>query len=198
MAFTPTASGYVSDIWVAMWYVPIDGQFDEVTVRLALDPAGKPPKPEDLPKILDDDKVNMDLWHYQDGLLQTMQAKRPDPAVATLSAVYHEDGKRALVLGTTKSPSVRLITADGSRALTQDNSRYEKMISWDGRYQDYYLVNTIDGSRQMIIEGLRGSASSSPEGRFVVWFDHRDYHWHAHDVATGKQLARLLPRMWRP
>ncbi|MHC5065638.1 MAG: S9 family peptidase [Planctomycetota bacterium] len=147
----------------------------------------KPPKPEDLPKILDDDKVNMDLWHYQDGLLQTMQAKRPDPAVATLSAVYHEDGKRALVLGTTKSPSVRLITADGSRALTQDNSRYEKMISWDGRYQDYYLVNTIDGSRQMIIEGLRGSASSSPDGRFVVWFDHRDYHWHAHDVATGKR-----------
>lgn len=146
----------------------------------------KPPKPEELPKILDDDKVNMDLWHYQDGLLQTMQAKRPDPAVATLSAVYHADGDRALVLGTDASPRASLLTPDGSRALSQDNSPYEKQISWDGRYQDYYLVNTIDGSRQKIIEGLRGSASGSPDGRFITWFDHRDYHWHALDLGTNK------------
>jgi len=46
MAFTPSASGYVSDIWVAMWYVPSDPQPDEVTLRLVLNPDGLPPKPK--------------------------------------------------------------------------------------------------------------------------------------------------------
>src|SRR5690606_14619712 len=41
-----------------------------------------PPKPEDLPKILPEDEVKLDMWHYEDGSLQTMQAKRSNPATA--------------------------------------------------------------------------------------------------------------------
>jgi hypothetical protein len=47
-AFVPTASGVVSDIWVAMWYVPLDGGYDEVTVRLARNPDWLPPIEEDV------------------------------------------------------------------------------------------------------------------------------------------------------
>jgi len=48
MGFTSTADGVVSDIWVAMWYVPLDPQPDEVTVKLARNPNGQPPRPEDV------------------------------------------------------------------------------------------------------------------------------------------------------
>jgi hypothetical protein len=46
--FEPAAAGIVSDIWVGMWYAPIDPQPDVVTLRLCHNPAGQPPTPADV------------------------------------------------------------------------------------------------------------------------------------------------------
>jgi len=46
--FVSTASGPVSDIWVAMWYVPLDAGYDEVTLRLARNPDNLPPTEDDV------------------------------------------------------------------------------------------------------------------------------------------------------
>ena len=48
MAFEATASGTLSDIWVAIWYVPLDSQPDLVTLYLTRNPSGQPPVPEDI------------------------------------------------------------------------------------------------------------------------------------------------------
>ncbi|UCD75020.1 MAG: hypothetical protein JSV91_14690 [Phycisphaerales bacterium] len=49
MGFTSTADGFVSDIWVAMFYVPKDPGFDVVTLYLAhRQPGNVPPAPEDI------------------------------------------------------------------------------------------------------------------------------------------------------
>ena len=153
------------------------------------------PKPEDLPKILPEDEIKLDLWHFEDGMLQPMQAKRPNQATASLTAAYHMDVDRVVVLGTPKNPSMSLLTDDGSRALLTDSTPYEKQVTWDGRYSDVYIVNTIDGSREKIIEGLRGRASRSTGGRYVIWFDHRDYDWHTYDVQNGtkRNLTSGIP-----
>ncbi|MCA8948139.1 MAG: S9 family peptidase [Planctomycetes bacterium] len=149
------------------------------------------PKKPELPKILGEDEVKLDIWHWQDGQLQTMQAKRSDPEQATLMAVYHLDGNRAVALGTADSPRLTLITDDGSRALLADSKPYEQMVTWDGRYSDYYIVNTIDGSRRQIIAELRGSARASTGGNYVIWFDPRDYDWHVYDLrsSTSRNLT---------
>ena len=153
------------------------------------------PKIEDLPKILSEDEVKLDMWHFEDGLLQTMQAKRSNPAKASLTVAYHLDVDRAVVLGTPKNPSMSLLTDDGSRALLTDGTPYQKQVTWDGSYNDVYIVNTVDGSRQKIIEGLRGRANRSTGGRYVIWFDHRDYHWHTYDVQSGttRNLTKDIP-----
>ena len=153
------------------------------------------PKPEKLPKILPEDEIKLDLWHFEDGMLQPMQAKRSNPATASLTVAYHMDVDRAVVLGTPANPRVSLLTDDGSRALLTDATPYEKEMTWDGRYSDVYIVNTIDGSREKIIAGLRGRASSSTGGRYVIWFDHRDYDWHTYDVEKGttRNLTSGIP-----
>jgi dipeptidyl aminopeptidase/acylaminoacyl peptidase len=153
------------------------------------------PKPEKLPKILPEDEIKLDLWHFEDGMLQPMQAKRSNPATASLTVAYHMDVDRAVVLGTPANPRVSLLTDDGSRALLTDATPYEKEMTWDGRYSDVYIVNTIDGSREKIIDGLRGRASSSTGGRYVIWFDHRDYDWHTYDVEKGttRNLTSGIP-----
>jgi hypothetical protein len=48
MGFTASATGTLSDIWVAMWYVPLDEGYDEVTVYLTSNPNGQPPTPGDV------------------------------------------------------------------------------------------------------------------------------------------------------
>lgn len=153
------------------------------------------PKPEKLPKILSEDEIKLDLWHFEDGMLQPMQAKRSNPATASLTVAYHMDVDRAVVLGTPTNPRVSLLTDDGSRALLTDATPYEKEITWDGRYSDVYIVNTIDGSREKIITGLRGRSSRSTGGRYVIWFDHRDYDWHTYDVQNGttRNLTSSIP-----
>ena len=155
----------------------------------------KPEEQKDERKILDEDKIKLDLWHWRDGMLQTMQAKRGDPSRTSLSAVFHQDSNRATVIGTEDMPRASLITDDGSRALASNSKPYEMMVTWDGRYSDYYIVNTIDGSRTKIIEGLRGSARTSTGGNYVVWFDHRDYDWHVYDLATKetRNLTAEIP-----
>ncbi len=153
------------------------------------------PKPEKLPKILPEDEIKLDLWHFEDGMLQPMQAKRPNRATASLTTAYHMDVDRVVVLGTPKNPKMSLLNDDGSRALLADSTPYEKQVTWDGRYSDVYIVNTIDGSREKIIEGLRGRASRSTGGRYVIWFDHRDYDWHTYDVQNGtkRNLTSGIP-----
>jgi hypothetical protein len=47
-SFVPSQSGALSDIWVAIWYVPLDTQPDVVTLRLVRNPSGLPPEPGDV------------------------------------------------------------------------------------------------------------------------------------------------------
>ena len=139
------------------------------------------PAPE-LPPILPEDKVVLDIWNWRDGQLQTAQQKggRRD---APWSAVYHRDGGRVVVLGDDKIEQVRFITPDGSRAMASDSEPYEQLTTWDGRYADVYLINTIDGSRQRVLQKQRGNVSNSPDGRYLIWFG-GDYRWWTLDIAT--------------
>ena len=137
----------------------------------------------DLPKILDSDKVVLDIWHWNDGLIQPMQARQGNNTNPTLSCALHMDNERVVVLGTRGVPSVSLITRDGSRALATDSRPYEKLVTWDGRYSDVYLVNTLDGSRQRVKTQLRGSAQASPSGKYLLYFG-PDSQWYSIDAQT--------------
>jgi hypothetical protein len=48
MQFKPTTTGVVTDLWVALFYMPNDPQYDEVTIKLARNPDGAPPEPGDV------------------------------------------------------------------------------------------------------------------------------------------------------
>jgi len=48
MSFTCGATGTLTDIWVALWYVPLDPQPDVVTMYLTTNPSGLPPQPDDV------------------------------------------------------------------------------------------------------------------------------------------------------
>jgi len=141
-----------------------------------------------LPEILASERVVLDLWHWEDGSLQTQQARRGrgrgQAGDGSFSAAWHRTERRLQVLGDEQLPSMRLLTADGSRALATDGKPYEKEVTWDGRYSDVYVVNTIDGTRTRVLTKLRGSPRGSVNGRYLAWFDSSDYRWWSLDLAT--------------
>jgi dipeptidyl aminopeptidase/acylaminoacyl peptidase/peroxiredoxin len=144
------------------------------------------PAPEPLP-ILPEDKVTLDLWNWRDGMLQTQQQKRGGgERNPSWTAVWQRERDRFVVLGDDGLRALRLLGPSGARLLGTDGRAYDKETTWDGRYQDVWLVDGATGARTRILERLRGNASTSPGGRYVLWFS-ADYHWWSLDVASGER-----------
>lgn len=153
---------------------------DGSALRLSLAPA---PKPE-IEKVLARDEVTLDIWHWKDPLLQPMQARGGRRGGGnSMAAVWHTDQDRLLVMSQHPRESIRFLTPDGSRALVTDSTPYAQEISWDGRYSDIYVMNTIDGSRELLANRVGGRTSTSPCGRWVLRF--ADARWYAHDLVKG-------------
>jgi peroxiredoxin/dienelactone hydrolase len=142
------------------------------------------PAPEPLP-ILPEDKVTLDVWNWRDGMLQTQQQKRGqaerNPA---WTAVWHRDTRRLMVLGDDQLRSLRFVGPTGNTLLGSEGRAYDKEVTWDGRYQDVWLVDGRTGERKQVLEKLRGNVTNSPGGKYLLWFS-ADYHWWSLDVQTG-------------
>ncbi len=153
-----------------------------------------PPEADPLP-ILAEDKVNLDIWNWRDGQLQSAQQKRGNgERNPSRTAVYHRDTGRLIVLGDERMRQLRFVGPDGARMVGTDDTAYERETTWDGRYVDVWLVNTVDGSRTRVLEKLRGNVSNAPGGRYLLWFG-ADYHWWSYDVTSGERrdLTGNLP-----
>ena len=64
---------------------------------------------------------------------------------------------------------------------------YRQLVSWDGNYDDYYLVKLADGSRQKILEKEHFGATVSPGGNYILYFDEDDDNWYTVRVSDGQK-----------
>ena len=140
---------------------------------------------EELYAVTDRDSIlagaDVAVWHGDDPLIkpheeQTWEQRRDH----TYLTVYHFSYNRIVELADEQVPYVEAV--DNSRyALGRNPRPYKKEITWDGRYNDYYVINLRDGSRTMIIDRLRSTTISlSPGGRFVLFYEAG--HWHMYDI----------------
>ena len=145
-----------------------------------------PSRPAESPSP--DDGVVVDLWHWQDDLIQPMQRVRANQERGrSYRGVYHlASGKYVQLAG----PAMRTVTLndDGSRALGMDDGPYRRLVDYDANYNDVYLVDTATGQRSLILSKLRGGGFGgsgvewSPDGRLALFY--QDKQWHVFDVAT--------------
>jgi dipeptidyl aminopeptidase/acylaminoacyl peptidase len=147
--------------------------------------AAPPPEPEKNPdeEIAADEKVLVDLWHWKDDYVQPIQKVRAEQdRNRSYRAVYHLETKKFVQLGDesmeTISPS-----NDGSYAIGSDNRKYRAMSDYDPGFTDYYLINTSDGSRKPVTTKQRGNVSLSPNAKYAIFFDGKD--WNSYSVADG-------------
>ncbi|MEY4672514.1 MAG: hypothetical protein RL148_298 [Planctomycetota bacterium] len=150
---------------------------------------GLPPEDE-VPQVLADEKVVLDVWHWDDPLIQTAQAKNPSALRrGSWSAVLDLADGSLRVLGDDAVESFRLLGPDGAYAVGSDGDAYRKLSTWDGRYEDVYLTEVKSGVRTRVLERLRGNVSNSPGGRYLLWFG-EDRNWWTLDTAS-RQVRNL-------
>jgi hypothetical protein len=173
--------------WVSEHREP---SFSENGRRLFFGTAPRPePAPED--SLLEEEKVDVDIWHWQDPLLQTMQQERlDDERKRSYTAVVDLRRNRVVQLATQDLPGVTVGAAgDADVAVGNSNLPYRMLISWDWpSYWDVYLVDVRSGQRELLLQQTQGTVSLSPKGTYAVWYDHREDAWFARTVGRDRTV----------
>jgi dipeptidyl aminopeptidase/acylaminoacyl peptidase len=165
--------------------------FSDDGTRLFFGTAEKPVKePEDT--LLADEKYKLDIWSWDDDILQPMQKKQLDQELKrSYQAVYHIDKGIMIQLATKDLPAVRTIQkGNNDIALGSSDVKYQKETSWEGSStSDYYLVNVETGVKTLVLEKLDSRASISPSGKYLVYWDIKDRGWISMNIASGVKKA---------
>ena len=174
------------------WSVSEHGQpeFSKDGERLFFGTAPAPTaEPEDAPE-----PIKVDIWHWQDLELQSMQKSRADDEKKrSYRAVFHlkPAGKKAapkfVQLAAPDLPEITL-SDDAKLALGSTALPHRQLISWDRSYSDYYLINLNDGSRRKVLEKAPFRASISPGGQYLLYFDDTEKQWYSYRVSDGKRF----------
>ncbi len=161
-----------------------------------------PPEPEKDPNDAEpaDEKVVADLWHWKDDYIQPMQKVRAtQEANKSYRAVYHlKEGKFVQLADATMenlTPS-----RDGKWAIGTDDRAYRILIGYEsfGGRNDSYLVNTLDGSRKPLLKGQRANISLSPNAKYGLFYDGKN--WNSISLPDGKIInltEKLGVAFWR-
>jgi dipeptidyl aminopeptidase/acylaminoacyl peptidase len=148
--------------------------------------------------ILDEERVSLDIWGWQDAEIQPMQlVNRSAEEKKTFLAVLETGSGKVIQLATPDLDNVMLenkITKDVALAWTDDP--YRRSYSWDIQIgRDVYWVDLKTGSKTLIEKNASGTPRLSPEGKFAYWYDSRDSSWVAFDIQSKAKinLTKALP-----
>ncbi len=161
--------------------------FSDSGNRLFFGTAEKPAPEEDEEK-LEEEKVVLDIWNWKDPLLQPMQLENlEDDQERTYRAVVHLASGEVVQLATPALPSVAVSQdGDGDFAVSNTNMPYRQEVSWDWpRYVDVHAIDVKSGASQLLLERVQSSASLSPDGMYLTWWDRDELAWMLLPTAGG-------------
>lgn len=157
----------------------------------------QPPKDTTLVEI---DLVKLDIWHYNDDYLQTVQLNRLRRDLQeNFLAVYLIDQDKMIQLGSKELPQV-LQTNEGDAnffpAITDFGKRIESQ--WEGNTKkDIYSINVNTGERILIKKDLACVVSASyqsPGGKYIMWYDNKVRHYFVWDGRSIKNITQKIKK----
>lgn len=140
--------------------------------------------------LLDEEKVNVEVWSYTDTRLHTQQKVQLDrDKKRAYQVVYHTADGRFVKLGSEELPETRRgDEGNAGVALAYTELPYYEKMSWEGfpSYKDVYVINTKTGEKKEVAKGMRGTPRLSPAAKYVTWFSAPDTAWFAYSVKEHK------------
>ena len=150
---------------------------------LGLAPAPKPEKPT-TDETAAEDKAVVDLWNWKDDFVQPMQKVRYRAEQnRSFRAVFNLREQKLTQLADETLATVNP-AQNGGWALGLDDRPYRILVGYDTTYDDIYLVNMTDGQRKPLLHKHSRGSSLSPGGKYVLYFDGKD--WNSIAVPSGR------------
>jgi dipeptidyl aminopeptidase/acylaminoacyl peptidase len=140
----------------------------------------------DTPATADDDKPSVDLWSYKDDYLQPVQKLRANrDRDRTYTAAYLIPEHKLIQLA---DPALADVTpSENARwIMGSDDREYRPLADWDEHYADAYIIDATTGARTLVSKRHRGQVSWSPNGRYLLAFDGKD--WSTISIPDGKTV----------
>lgn len=154
---------------------------------------GTAPKPKQEVKdtLLKEEKYSLDVWTWEDDLLQPMQKSNATREKnRTFLAVYHIQKKNFIQLANENMPEVNTsLKGDGNFAIGTNTRPYLKQLSWETtRYRDVYLVDVNTGSAKLYAQKHGSMINFSPKGNYIYWWNKEDRNWYAQNISKGSPV----------
>jgi len=180
-----TAADLAAGWWVSEHRDPA---FSDDGARLFFGSAPRPAVEPEEPPMLDEERVRVDIWHWQDPLLQPEQLlQADDERQRSYLAVAHLGAGTVVQLADEVLPEVEVLDdGDGAFGHGTSSLAYRMERSWDspGR-DDHYRVDIVSGARMLIVAGQRGPVEMSPDGRWFVRWNEEALAWMAQDLSAA-------------
>ena len=151
--------------------------------------------------LLDEERVSLDIWGWQDSEIQPMQKVRKSrEEKKSYLASMDLESKKITQLANPELDNVALESkVDHAFGLAYTDAPYRRNYSWDIQIgRDLYLIDFKTGQKTLIEENASGFPSISPEGKYVSWYDARDSSWIAFEIAskTRINLTKEIPSVF--
>ncbi len=148
--------------------------------------------------ILEEEIPVLDVWHWNEEILQTVQLNNKDSdSKRSYLAVYLIDKNKAVQLETDLFTGIRKIkTGDAEKILAWSNRPYALQSMWEGspRHNDFYLIDINSGIAEMIKKDCRATPQVSPAGKYLYWYNAMDTTWNTYDIETDREYRITTPK----
>ncbi|MEO0332693.1 MAG: S9 family peptidase, partial [Bacteroidota bacterium] len=146
-----TTTSSLPNNWMVSEHGKLDFSHDGQRLFFATAPRPVEYAYEEDTTLLDEERVKVDVWSWQDPFIQPMQLEQKEEEMKrSYSAVYDLSSQKITQLGSKEMPSIRF---DRDKRLPYvigiDDTPYRKQISWDYPFRrDAYLVNVSTGETE--------------------------------------------------
>ncbi len=150
------------------------------------------PKDTSLPEF---ERVNVDVWHYNDDDLMPVQLKGLDRELRkSYLTRFDFENNKVIQLGNENLETViKTLEGDGSVFYAFSDEGKRIAAQWQGATKkDIYKVNPITGESKKIIENLKGNIYPSYTGNYLLFYDEvkRTYSCYSSSTQKTTQVAK--------
>lgn len=139
---------------------------------------------ESVLKLSKDTVANVDVWHWKDEMIQSVQIRRANMLRRqTYQSSILLDNGQFVQYGDDNFRSIAM-SKNARYAIARNDRDYVTDVSWGESVSDLYRVDLKTGEKVLFAKGITRVYGSSPDGKHYLYFDNDNIH--VYDVNTNK------------
>lgn len=150
-----------------------------------------------LPKdttIPDFEKAQLDIWHWQEPLIQPQQLVQKERKLKQTYLSYIDLGTNTFYqLASEDMPYVSIFDENnGQYAVGTSDLKYQLETQWDyqaNMQNDIWILDLDNHTKKQIKTGLQARLIHSPQGNYLAWYDLNTRQYYAHSTKSGKEVC---------